>query len=686
MARPEAATDSGASAAIFPSQVPLTASMPPDSPSYSGRGDVSGMAQRSSSSSRRFSSEGACMHHLPEYCLRSLLPLPKSRDALLVSNVTSSSSPSARKGENELASFHPPSSLVSSGDSPFQDTSAFSPMACFFRQQATIHPTPFYLYDEARLRENCRRLLAAFSWASEPFSAPTQSARDSSTRSPRESLESCRGSPSSLSVAGGFTNYFAVKATPTPAILEILREEGLGADCSSLAELLLAEAAGFTGERIFFTSNQTPLEDFLKARDLGAIINLDDVSHLDFLHEKLGGVLPAFLCFRYNPSADARQSTVQSNSRIMGKPEESKFGMTKPQLFRCLSRAHLGGVRRFALHAMILSNSLSVEEVVETARLLFALAAEIKERLGIVIEMINLGGGLGVPYHPEEKPLDLHEISARIKTWYKCTLALQGLAGTRLVAENGRLITADAGVLVTRVIHQKNTYKRFIGVDACMAHLMRPGMYGAYHHISVVPERDYHDPRLPSRRNIFFDKDDNTDDLNTEHFYDVVGGLCENNDKFAVDRLLPRVDIGDLLLIHDVGAHGHSMCFNYNGRLRCAEYLRRLNGEVVLVRRAETLADLFATVAEPSLPGGLSLLFVSRHHDTTSSLLALPYRVLLRVLTSFRSPWFFSMRTSSLSYSRLFPSCIFGARSVFTGAAVLAAIGLLLLFRVRKVR
>ncbi|CBZ56301.1 Diaminopimelate decarboxylase protein, related [Neospora caninum Liverpool] len=563
-------------------------------------------------------------------------------------------------------------------------------MASFFRQQATLHQTPFYLYDEARIRENCRRLLAAFSWASEPFST-SQSALENVPRSPREALENRLG-VRAASPSGAFTNYFAVKATPTPAILEILREEGLGADCSSLAELLLAEAAGFRGERIFFTSNDTPLEEFLKARDLGAIINLDDASHLDFLHEKLGGALPSILCFRFNPSAESRQATVQSNPMIMGRPEESKFGMTKTQLFRCISRARAWGVCRFALHAMILSNSLSVDEVVETARLLLTVAAEIKERLGTTIEMINLGGGFGVPYRPEEKDLDLHEVSARIRTWYKCTLALQGLAGTRIVTENGRLITADAGVLVTRVIHQKKTYKRFVGVDACMAHLMRPGMYGAYHHISVVPDRDRHDPRLPSRRNLFFSPDDEDEEagVSDDAIYDVVGGLCENNDKFAVDRPLPRVDIGDLLLIHDVGAHGHSMCFNYNGRLRCAEYLRRLNGEVVMIRRAETLNDLFATIQEPSLPCGLSLLFATNHYEASTcavSLPTLPHCFFWRLASSLSSSWWTRRLTSQASS----PSAVLLWRrscfvAILAGAAALATFSCLFSLRIARRR
>ncbi|KFH09268.1 diaminopimelate decarboxylase [Toxoplasma gondii VAND] len=672
MARTAAATDKGVSA-VDPCQGSQVACLPPVQPLHSGLCGLSEAPPRAVCLSRHSLSVERDALSLPELRLPPLLPLPKTQVLLTSDPATPLSSDFP---EAEFASVNP-SSACSPNTPPGQNSSSFSPMACFFRQQATIHPTPFYLYDETRIRENCRRLLAAFSWASEPFSTSSQSALENAPRSPRESLENRLGVRSSYSAAAGFTNYFAVKATPTPAILEILREEGLGADCSSLAELLLAEAAGFRGERIFFTSNETPLEEFLKARDLGAIINLDDASHLDFLHEKFGGALPSILCFRFNPSAESRQSTSQSNPVIMGHPKESKFGMTKTQLFHCLSRARSWGVRRFALHTMILSNCLSVDEVVETARLILTVAAEINERLGITIEMINLGGGLGVPYHPEEKDLNLHEVSARIRTWYKCTLALKGLAGTRLVTENGRFITADAGVLVTRVIHHKKTYKRFIGVDACMAHLMRPGMYGAYHHISVVPDRDHDDPRLPSRRNLFLspEDDEEADDVSDDEIYDVVGGLCENNDKFAIDRPLPRVDIGDILLIHDVGAHGHSMCFNYNGRLRCAEYLRRLNGEVVMIRRAETLKDLFATIQEPSLPCGLALLVTTRRYEVSTSAVSLPllpHCFFWRLASSLSPPWWSFQWATQMSSSTL----LLWSRSCFLtslGAAVVLA-------------
>ena len=392
------------------------------------------------------------------------------------------------------------------------------------------YPTPFHIYDEAAIRKNLRRLFAAFSWA-----------------------------PS-------FREHFAVKATPNPYILRILTEEGAGADCSSLAELLLAEMADIRGEKIMLTSNDTPADEFQKARELGAIINLDDISHIDYL-EKCAG-FPNYLSFRYNPG-----SLVTGND-IIGQPEEAKYGLTHDQLIEAYRIAKERGVKRFGLHCMIISNELNANSFIETAKLMFHTAVEIKEKLGLSLEFVNLGGGVGIPYRPEEKPVNLEYVGEGVKKAYQEIIVPAGLDGLAIAMELGRAITGSYGWLVATAIHEKKTYKDYIGLDACMANLMRPAMYGAYHHIVVVGKED-----------AFCD-----------HVYDVTGSLCENNDKFAINRKLPEIEIGDRLVIFDAGAHGHAMGFNYNGKLRSAELLLKENGDVQMIRRAETLDDYFATL------------------------------------------------------------------------------------------
>ena len=391
-------------------------------------------------------------------------------------------------------------------------------------------PTPFHLYDEKAIRENARRLLAAFDWAP------------------------------------AFREYFAVKACPNPHILKLLSREGFGADCSSLPELLLAEKCGITGERIMFTSNDTPAEEYRKARALGAVINLDDITHIPFLAAHAG--LPELLCFRYNPGP------LREGNAIIGKPEEAKYGFTRAQLLEGYQVVRGLGVKRFGLHTMVASNELNPQYFVDTARMLFGLAVEIQQAMGIRLEFVNLGGGIGIPYRPEEEAVDLAAVSRGIRAAYDEMIRPHGLHPLRLYMEMGRLITGPYGYLVTRVLHLKDTYRKYAGVDACMSSLMRPGMYGAYHHITVLGKED---------------RPKNT-------LYDVTGSLCENNDKFAIQRPLPEVERGDLLVIHDTGAHGHAMGFNYNGKLRPAELLLRPDGSVTQIRRAETVEDYFATL------------------------------------------------------------------------------------------
>ena len=392
-------------------------------------------------------------------------------------------------------------------------------------------PTPFHIYLEKDIRANVRRLQAAFAWAPK------------------------------------FKEHFAVKATPNPYILKLLREEGCGADCSSMAELILAEKAGITGEDIVLTSNDTPAEEFIKARALGAAINLDDITHLPYLEKHAG--LPEFLCFRYNPG-----SLREGGNAIIGKPEEAKYGLTREQLFSAYQTAKEKGVRRFGIHTMVISNELDPEYFIETAKMMFDLIADIDRQLGIRIEYVNLGGGIGIPYRPSDQAVDLVYVGEGIHQAYEEKIAAQGLGPLTIAIESGRMITGPYGYLVATVMHKKEIYKNYIGLDASMANLMRPGLYGAYHHITVVGKEDWP----------------------CDHIYDVTGSLCENNDKFAIDRALPAIDIGDRIVIHDTGAHGHAMGFNYNGKLRSAELLLKTDGSVQLIRRAETLDDYFATL------------------------------------------------------------------------------------------
>ena len=398
------------------------------------------------------------------------------------------------------------------------------------------HTTPFHLYDEAAIRKNAKSFSAAFSW-----------------------------------VPGGFKNHFAVKALPNPYILELLKEEGMGTDCSSLPELLLSEAVGITGDEIMFSSNDTPAAEFVKARELGAIINLDDISHIDYLEKHAG--LPKILSVRYNPGR------LKGGNAIIGEPEEAKYGLTKEHVIEAYRILKAKGVKRFGLHTMVASNELVSDYFVETAAILFDLAIETAERTGVDIELINLGGGVGIPYNPEDRPVDIPYVSKGIERLYEEKIKPSRLHPVRVIMECGRVITGPYGYLVSRVLHKKETYKSFIGLDASMANLMRPAMYGAHHHITVLGKEN-----APA-----------------DHLYDVTGSLCENNDKFAINRKLPEIEVGDLLAIHNTGAHGHAMGFNYNGKLRSAELLLKPDGSVKLIRRAETTRDYFATIDYPGL-------------------------------------------------------------------------------------
>ncbi|WP_135605688.1 diaminopimelate decarboxylase [Methanococcoides sp. NM1] len=392
------------------------------------------------------------------------------------------------------------------------------------------YPTPFHVYDEKAIRENARKLKDAFS------------------------------------ILEGFKEFFAVKALPNPYILKILESEGFGADCSSLPELLLSEMSGIVGEDIMFSSNDTPAEEFVKAKELGAIINLDDISHIEFLEETAG--LPELVCFRFNPG------TLKKGNAIIGNPEEAKYGFTKEQLFEGYRMLKEKGVKRFGLHTMVASNELDPSYFIETARLLFETIVEISKELDIRFDFVNLGGGIGIPYMPDQEAVPYDVIAKGVKEEYDAKIKANGLDPLKIYLECGRTITGPYGYLVTEVRHLKNIYKDYVGTDACMANLMRPGLYGAYHHITVLGKEDQPET----------------------HKYDVTGSLCENNDKFAIDRMLPEITRGDLLAIHDTGAHGHAMGFNYNGKLRSAELLLRENGSFVQIRRAETIEDHFATL------------------------------------------------------------------------------------------
>ena len=391
-------------------------------------------------------------------------------------------------------------------------------------------PTPFHIYDEKGIREYARKFIRAFSW-----------------------------NP-------GFKEYYAIKSAPNPYLMKIMREEGFGIDCSSYAELVIAEKLGMSGEDIMFTSNDTPVYEYQKAIDLGAIINLDDISHIEYLEKNVG--LPEMVCFRYNPGS------LKEGNTIIGHPEEAKYGFTREQLFEGYQMLLDKGVKRFGLHTMVASNELDAAYFVETAQILFDLIVDLNERLGIRIEFANLGGGIGIPYRPTDQPVDLDFMSRGIEKLYQEKIVANGLDPLRICFESGRAMTGPFGFLVSTVLHIKKTYKQYAGLDSSMANLMRPALYGSYHHITVMGKE--YEP--------------------LDQVYDVTGSLCENNDKFAINRKLPVMEPGDIVVIHDTGAHGHSMGFNYNGKLRSAELLLRENGEVVQIRRAETLEDYFGTL------------------------------------------------------------------------------------------
>ena len=390
-------------------------------------------------------------------------------------------------------------------------------------------PTPFHIYDGMAIRENAKEMMRAFSWSDD------------------------------------FINYFAVKALPNVNVVRLLAECGFGADCSSLPELYIAKEAGIPGEKIMFSSNDTPDEEFEEAARLGAILNLDDESYIDDVI-RVCGRLPETLSFRYNPGLE------RTGNAIIGNPVEAKYGVTHAQIINCYRKAKANGVRHFMLHTMVASNELNEDYIVETFRMLFSLVAELKEKADVDIERIDAGGGIGIPYREEDEAISFQHLSERIHELYQTMIVEKGLKSVKLSFECGRCITGPYGWLISRVRHVERKYKDYVGLDACMADLMRPALYGAYHHITVVNKKDR--PR--------------------DHVYDVVGSLCENNDKFAIDRALPEIEKGDLVAIHDTGAHGHSMGFNYNAKLRHAEYLIEDDG-IYCIRRAETYEDYIRT-------------------------------------------------------------------------------------------
>ena len=394
-------------------------------------------------------------------------------------------------------------------------------------------PTPFHLYDEAGIRANARKLKQAFAW-----------------------------NP-------GFREYFAVKATPNPYLLKILQEEGCGVDCSSYTELLLSEACGFTGSDIMFSSNDTPVQDMQKAYELGAYINLDDLTHVDFLRDVAG--IPPVICCRYNPGG-----VFSLGNDIMDNPGDSKYGMSEAQMTDAYTRLMELGAKEFGIHAFLASNTVTDGYYPELAGILFSLAVRLHEKTGAKIKFINLSGGVGIAYKPDQRDNDILAIGEGVRRKFEEILVPAGMGDVAIFTELGRFMLAPYGALVTTAIHEKHIYKEYIGVDACAANLMRPAMYGAYHHITVLGK-------------------ENTP---CDHKYDVTGGLCENNDKFAIDRMLPANDKGDVLFIHDAGAHGFSMGSNYNGKLRSADVLLKEDGSHQLIRRAETPADYFATLDE----------------------------------------------------------------------------------------
>ena len=398
------------------------------------------------------------------------------------------------------------------------------------------YPTPFHLYDEKGIRENARRLHKAFAW-----------------------------NP-------GFREHFAVKATPNPQILKLLKEEGCGVDCSSLTELMMAERCGFSGSEIMFSANETPAEEFELAAKLGATINLDDLTHVDFLRETIG-YIPKKISCRFNPGGIFTLGESKEGFQVMDNPGDAKYGLTRPQMTEAFRKMKELGAEEFGIHSFLASNTISNDYYPTLAAILFKVAVELKEETGAHITFINLSGGVGVPYRPEQKANDIAIIGEGVRKPYEEILVPAGMGDVSICTELGRFMLAPYGHLVTRAMHEKHTHKEYIGVDACAANLMRPAIYGAYHHITVMGKEDWA----------------------CDHKYDVVGALCENCDKFAVDRMLPRIDKGDLLVIHDTGAHGHAMGYQYNGRLRSAEVLLQEDGSSRLIRRAETPEDYFAT-------------------------------------------------------------------------------------------
>ena len=395
---------------------------------------------------------------------------------------------------------------------------------------ASQYPTPFYLYNEEGIRKTARLVNQAFSWNK------------------------------------GFKEYFAVKATPNPTLLKILREEGCGADCSSYTELLMSDAVGFKESEIMFSSNATPAEDFQLARKLNVTINLDDITHIDFLEQVAD--IPETISCRYNPGG---QFAIANN--IMDNPGDAKYGLTRPQMTEAYKKLLAKGVKHFGMHAFLASNTVTNDYYPELARILFQVAVELKEETGAHIEFINLSGGIGIAYKPEQPENDILAIGEGVREAYEEILVPAGMGDVKIFTELGRYMLAPHGALVARAIHEKHTHKEYIGLDACAANLMRPAIYGSYHHITVMGKED----------------------APCDHKYDVTGGLCENNDKFAIDRMLPEIEKGDLIFIHDAGAHGFAMGYNYNGKLRSAEILLQEDGGTRMIRRAETPADYFAT-------------------------------------------------------------------------------------------
>lgn len=393
-------------------------------------------------------------------------------------------------------------------------------------------PTPYHLYDEKGIRENAKAVQEAFAWNK------------------------------------GFKEYFAVKACPNPALIQIMREYGCGCDCSSMTELMLSKAIGCEGEDIMFSSNATPAEEYAYANKIGAIINLDDITHIDFLEQTIGHIPETISC-RYNPGGLFRLS-----NGIMDNPGDAKYGMTTEQLFEAFKILKAKGAKRFGIHAFLASNTVTNEYYPMLAKVLFELAVKLEKETGADIQFINLSGGVGIPYKPDQEPNDIRVIGAGVKKVYNEVLVPAGMGDVAIYTEMGRFMTGPYGCLVTKAIHEKHTYKEYIGCDACAVNLMRPAMYGAYHHITVMGKEN--EP--------------------CDHKYDITGSLCENNDKFAIDRMLPKIDKGDFLVIHDTGAHGYAMGYNYNGKLKSAEILLKEDGSFELIRRAETPEDYFATL------------------------------------------------------------------------------------------